>query len=543
MRKYLLAAVLIGVLLPLGALDLAREEIESAGDRGIVFVNYEGPQSRIESAAAITGIGLDLGTAIGAPGSARQRSGDLSRYAVIRAVDAAVIQGFDADIIVLGPGAQVDHIRNLRRIVAGYLESAWGYSKSDAATLAVFITVYNAVHRGDLDYFGSRYKAVVLKELNAENAGLALRWDQWAGKSRIVVPLSSGARPGSLGAVDTGLVSDKNVTESLRAEPDKGIGDRQALVDIKEREVEEKKSELEQTKAEIAQDETKLAAEKERLSAERSALEADKAAAVATTTTEGAAPETGAATSETGAGPGQSEQAELAVREAELAAEEEKAAAAETALHDKKTEAAATEAAIAAKESEIAHDRATVSQDQKEVIAGEVAAAAQSQAAGIYLFEVVDTAYPFARIVYLDPQDGKILRASTLNSIRARSIVEAGEAFVAIAGKTEGSGAVRLVKIDKASLESLAEGESDIFPESALVATGGSFYAALTGAEGATYLGRFGDDLAEAARSTEAVNPYGFLASSADGLIAQSASGGFILLDPTSLELVRRLTP
>lgn len=570
----LLACVLIAGL---SALDVDRGELESASGRSVSFVNYEGPQALVETAAAIRGIGLDLGRVQAARGPAvAGRAGDPGRYQVIRAVDPSVPTGFDADILVIGERAQVDHIRNLRRILAGHLEAAWGYSSRDADTLAVFITVYNAVHRGDLEFFAARYKGVVTKELSKENAGLSTRFDEWAGKSRIVIPLSSGARPGALGAVDTGVVSAKDVTESLKSEPDKGVGERQALVDLKEREADQKKAEAEKAKAEVAKEEAALAAEKDRLAAERAKLEADKAAAAAAAppatggaaagaaaTAPGAGTATGAppaggqaaaapaASGAPAAGPAEAaasaeapaQEASLVAREAEIAKAEEAVAAKETELAAKKEEAAATEAAAESKAAEAASDRAAIAEDQKAIIAEEVATKAAAEAGGTYLLEVLDAAYPFARIVYADLKAGKLFRASTLNSIRARSVADAGDSFVAVAGREGGTGAVRLVRVDKAELVQRAQGLVDVHPDSPVWKFGEDFYAVVKAADGGWRLGRFDRELSELARSQEALNPLGLVAESAGGLAVQAAGGGFLLLGREKLEKLGAFKP
>ncbi len=313
-----------------------RGEIESAKSSSVAFVNYEGPQSRIDSLAAIKGLGASLGIEMAAGGQVRS-AGSAARYQVIRAIDPAVKVGLDADILILGPEAQVDHVRNLRWIIAGYLVSAWAYAQGDAYTLATFITVYNAVHRGDMKYFGSKYKAVVQKELSAETAGLALSYTEWPGKSRIVIPLSAGAAAGKLGAVDTGVVSDKAVADSLKGQPDKGVADRQALVDVKEREAAQAQADLDKKKADLAQAEKKLAEDRAKAEADRAALEAEKAAAAAAkpaattpaaTATPAATTGTTPPTSTTPTGTAAPPAAELATKEAAVKAEEAAVAAA-----------------------------------------------------------------------------------------------------------------------------------------------------------------------------------------------------------------------
>ena len=420
------ATILVLVLAPIGAIAQAggsatgalspdTAEIESVGASSVVFINYEGPEPRIDSLADIKGLGLALGREIPAGGAAT-RAGAAARYQVIRAVDPSVKVGLDADILILGPDAQVDHVRNLRWIIAGYLVAAWGYAEKDAYTLATFITVYDAVHRGDMKYFASKYKAVVQKELAPETAGLALSYTEWPGKSRIVVPLSSGAAAGKLGAVDTGAVSDKAVTESLKAQPDKGVPDRQALVDVKEREAAQKQAELDKQKADLAAAEKKLADDKAKAEADRAALEAAKATAASTNAPATAAPATttaapGAAACRERAAPA----AELATKEAAVKAEEAAVASGTAAVAAKKAEVASGEAAVASKQAEAAAERKDITADQKAVIAAEVASKGAAAAAGVYLVRVGDDPSHLGQIVFVDPDKGATIRSSRIN--------------------------------------------------------------------------------------------------------------------------------
>lgn len=543
-----------------GDLSVSSSELQSASGADLVFINYEGPQSRVETAAEITAIGAGLGASMPKDGSGQVlRRGDLARYAVIRAVDPAVKDGLEADIIVIGPDAQVDHVKNLRRIIAGYLVSAWNYSAKDAATLAVYVTVYNAVHRGDMGYFSGRYKPVVTKELSAANAGLSLRYDEWAGKSRIVIPLARGAKPGALGAIDTGAVSDKATTDSLRAQPDASLGDRQAMTELKDREAEQRAAALAAEQAAIAADEAALAAQKAAIADQQAAL--DKARAEeAQAAAKGAAPSGATAGGATATGEkggtaaaaaattpasqaGAAQTASIADQEAALKAAQEKAAAAEAALAAKKAAADADAAALAAKKDEVAADRATIAADQQAAIAADVAAKAAGEANGIFLYQLIDASGPYARVVFVDASTGKLIRASTVNTIRPRAVIDSGDSLVAVAGKEGGAGAIRLVRLAKRDLGQTAEGKTDLFADSALWQVGSSFYAIARGADGKYYLACFGADLAETARSTQAVNPYTALTQGKDGLIVQGAGGGFLVVSPDKLSVVRELKP
>jgi hypothetical protein len=537
-----------------GALSPDRAEIESVGASSVVFVNYEGPEPRIDSLADIKGLGAALGRELPAGGAAT-RSGSAARYQVIRAIDPSVKTGLDADIIILGPGAQVDNIRNLRWIIAGYLVAAWSYAEKDAYTLATFITVYDAVHRGDMKYFSAKYKEIVQRELTPETAGLALSYAEWAGKSRIVVPLSAGAAAGRLGAVDTGAVSDKAVTESLKAQPDKGVAERQALVDVKEREAAQKQAELDKQKAALAAAEKKLADDKAKAEADRAALEAAKAAAAAsapaappnpaaTASAAVATPEAPAGTNAGAPAGGAAPSAELSTKEAAVKAEEAQVAAGTAAVAAKKADVVAGEAAVASKQTEAAAERKDITADQKQVIAAEVAAKGAAAAAGVFLIRVGNDADHLAQVVLVDPGKGAAIRSSRINTLHLRSLAELPDAFVAVSGLAGKPGGVKLVKLDKASLESVAETKSEMFPESAVLVSGDSIYALASTPDGKCYVARFAvADLAEQARAKDASAPYALLREASGEIAAQSPDGSFALLKPDTLEKVKDLQP
>ncbi|MFI3257440.1 MAG: P83/100 family protein [Spirochaetales bacterium] len=192
MKKSLVYAICILIMFPLVSLEVDRVELESAGSNdSIVFVNYEGPHDVINSIEEIKSIGSELGVIIEPDATVAQNIGETDRYYVIHAVDPNTSSGLDADILVLGENALVDHIDNVRRIIAGYLESAYGYTPENASTIAVFTTVYNAVYRGQQDVFNAKYKSVVTENLIAEKIGLSVDYRDWPGNTQIIIPLAT----------------------------------------------------------------------------------------------------------------------------------------------------------------------------------------------------------------------------------------------------------------------------------------------------------------------------------------------------------------
>ena len=216
------------------SLEVNKTELQSADMDTVVFENYAGPYDVINTIAEIRAIGSRLAPPIARNPDRPVNSGDPARYYVIHAVDPSESGKLDADIFIIGPGAGVDHINNVRRIIGAYLEAAYDYSRADADTIATFVTVYNAVYRGNLDAYRAKYKDAVTKNLTADKAGIALTYREWAGKTQIVIPLSD--LTGGLSTVDTSTISDRQVVKSMQEDEDMGIDSRKAMVDIKERE-------------------------------------------------------------------------------------------------------------------------------------------------------------------------------------------------------------------------------------------------------------------------------------------------------------------
>ena len=274
LRVFALTAALIsGLVQTAAALEVDQAELESAGSAdSIVFINYNGPHAVIDSLEAIKAIGSNLGNQIADRTEQLTTAGEQNRYYVIHAVDPQITTGLDADIIMLGSNAGVDHIRNLRYIIAAYLQAAYGYDERDAQTLAVFTTVYNAVYRGNLDYYTSKYKPIVSSYLTKENVGLSTNYADWPGQTQIVIPLSDPTGT-SLGTIDTSVISDKNVVDSMREnEDDMGVDTRKDMVDMKDREADQLEGQAEEAQQDAAEAQQQADIEKQQLEQEEQKL-------------------------------------------------------------------------------------------------------------------------------------------------------------------------------------------------------------------------------------------------------------------------------
>jgi len=511
---YIFAAISLMLFLvsPLGA-QIERSEFDNLGS--VEFINYEGPHSRIETRAQIRSIGYSIGQIVKA-GTAR--TGALGRYFVIHSVSEPDGFKLDADIFGLGPDVGVDHIRNMRLIIQGYLEATYDYDERDAALLAEYITIYNAVYRGDMEYFDSRYKNPVMDNITMEKAGLSIRYDEWPGQTLMLIPL--GTAGGPLSSVDTSSISDFRVVEQLRQEPDMALDQRRDMVDLKEREADEAGQQAAISREAIQQEEQRIAEERRQAEAqEREARQEQQRIA------------------EERQQPGVDQQAldsqeqAAAERALESQQQQEELDRRLEALEEQRQEAERQETFAEQKSSEAQEERQQIAEDQQAIIMQEIPPA---PAEGQLAFSILNPDSSLGRLVKVEPGTGSETLRSPLNTVNGRTVSFIGNRVFAVAGENRGSGAIRLVEINAATLQMLKQGDDDIVAGSQLWVNGQDLYAIIN-TEGNNYLGRFNSELALQNRSTLPVHPFSTVLFIDDYLAAQKADGSVLLLNPRDL--------
>jgi hypothetical protein len=543
-------------------LKVAEEELKGRDYAGIEFENYSGPYQAIDPAEAIRAIGHLLAADLERRGAAGRY---LLRYSVIRAVDPSRPDGLDADILSIDREARVDHIDNVRRIVAGYLEAAWSYSPEDARLLAVFATLYNAVYRGRLDYFAAHYKPVVLDHLDRENAGLSTRYTDWPGATRLVIPLAGAARKGSLGSLSTAELTEKTVIEQLRLQPDKGLEDRKEMVELRERELEEKKGELEERKEALAGEERRLAEEtaggrpqvpargdadvpREPGMAGAAALDARRTG----TGTASAGPASGGTAAGGEAAAGTAPAAGPDRGPAEREREERELAARREALGREQAETARQESALREQEKRIEEERRQIVEDERAMPLPAGGAATRPEGAAFYSDKLYylwvresgsdggatgeDETPAIRRTLYvLDPFRAGVFRTSPVAHVASPGYWFFQDGVLVVARHPQPAAPARLALLHPATLEPLRWSEAEVHPEGMVFLQAESLYTFVRH-EGAWRLGRFDRELALAARSQEAVRPDSFLASFGGRIYVTDPQGRVQALDGRSLE-------
>jgi hypothetical protein len=506
---------LFAVVLVLSPLSALHPQVDSGelqeGQEPVTFFNYEGPQSRVETRSQIRGIGFAAGQAVRAGAATAGASG---RYFVIHSVSGPEGTKLDADILGLGADAAVDHIRNLRLIIQGYLEGAYAYGERDAALLAEYITIYNAVFRGNWDFFVSRYKTPVINNLNRDNAGLSTRYDEWPGRSLILIPLQT-ALAGSLSAIDTSTLTEDEVTDELRKEDDRGLAPRRDMVDIKEREAEEAEQKAAEQRREADREEQAIARERQENDRERQQIEEDRRQ-VQEDRDAGKLSEEEARQAEE----------ELADREAGADKKDEELAQREEAVEEAREEAEKSEEFAEQKSAEARQERQEIAADQQGLINDEGAA----EPAGALGMLLLGADSGLGRLVKVDIDSGAVIRSSAMNTINARTLVLVDGKILAVAGENRGNSAVRIVEIDPVSLAMARQGEDDIHPDSLLWTQGSDLYAISSAPEG-LFLGKYGTDLALKARSAVKLHAFATLTFQGDMVVTQNADGQAVVLN------------
>jgi hypothetical protein len=513
MRRCSVCVVLLVtlILLPasLAAQEVDEEELRELGTSDIDFINYEGPYDRIETDEQIRGIGRALARGVG------DEYGEFTSgsYRVIHAVDPSVNNGLDADIIIPLASARVDHIDNMRRIISGYLTEAYGYSRADGDLLARFATIYNAVVRGNMEFFEERYKPVVTQHLSAANAGLSRRYDEWPGQSRIVIPLSGR---GGLGTVSPAELGDQQVVEELRTQEDMGIEERQEFVDLTERVIEEREEAIQREEEAIQREEERIDAREQEITQEREQIEQER---------EEATDEERQALDE--------RERELQQEEQELARDREAVDESREDLQEERQEVAELTAQVREERERIASDTRALL-DEREI--SDEIRGLRGDLAPVYFIQVRDEGgVILGQLVQINPVNGLLVNRSEENEIVSRSYTFLDESLLVIVADGETG---RLAEYDVATLDEVRRGEDELFLASSLVVDGdpGVAYAVVRDA-GEWYVGRFDAELTLLDRSVIAVNPYTTFAFGGGKLWIQTSDDRIVALSLSDLRV------
>jgi len=304
------------------------------------------------------------------------------------------------------------------------------------------------------------------------------------------------------------------VIEQLRTEPDKGLTDRKAMVDLKEREVEK-------AKETIAAEEKKIAEQKVEVAKREEVLKAETPAPVKPA--DAAATEAKAASPAAGATPPQAEPSPAAKAVAE---EKAKIAEAEKQVEAKKE-------AVVAKEAEVARDRVGIVTDEKTTPAAtEKPAVPAAQPVSESLLYLAGRLSPEGgSLVVIDPVKRSRAVSSPVGGITGADYVFYKESVVVLARDGE---VVRLVLLDPKTLAVTSRGEDPMYAGSYVHAQAGAIYAVTV--QGSTArLAKYDEKLARTALSAESVDKDTYVRIFGDEVYVSAPDGTILVLAAADL--------
>ncbi len=449
--------------------DIADLELKSVDP--VEFINYVGPHERVDSLAEIMAIGTQL-----ADLTETGRSDYAGKYSVQHLSSAESSPFFDADILSLSPTAGVDHIRNLRHIISGYLQARYRYDVADADTISTFITYYNAYYRQDASYFENKFSPEVNAVLQPDIIGLSTNYADWAGNTQIVIPLSANPVLDQPASPDLDETGQQTVSQFLNEREE----DKQQAKDLRQ-------DMLELRQGKLNDDQEVLETKQEDLQQEnRETQETLEAVAEATTD------------------------------------DQEEAQAAQQELKEQLQDNQKAQNELGAEQQTIAQRQESLNKEQRTLSAenppsppqGQDATAAEEPAgqlppgSEVILLPVKNRFFQFYAV---DGSSLDVSKRSPVNSVRSRQYVANENGYVVVAGEyditetpigRENRRRIRLLKLDKI-LEPTLQGRDDIHADSGVWEHDGELFAFLKNG----HLGRFNLDLELQSESNKELLP------------------------------------
>jgi hypothetical protein len=538
-------------------------DIDEIKTKPVKFINYEGTYERPDSIQDVELIGQKL--------AAEPKGAEPVRfhmkYSIIHAFSKDEPDKFSADIFSIDRDAKVGHIDMVRRIISSFLINRYGYSKRDAEAISVFLTYYNAVYRGNIDYYTPKYKTIVMKYVNAKNAGISTKYNEWAGATRMLFPLTDKAQKGKLEAIAPDIISDKNVRKEVGRD-EKNIPARKDMADIKERvlekdkkALEEKKESLKKEEARMEQDKKPVEKRKEEIAKKEEQLKKEKEETKKITEPDKR----------------KEKEAETSEKEKQLAKEKEEAKKKQDELAKKEVETQKEQKKVQEQETKIAERGKELEQEKKDIARDEikrdiakepvtVQAKLEEKAKeldkredairsgeldkNIYanklyylkIKEYLEGGHYNNDMYMIDAATMKVMFKSPVEYICGSRYDVYSGGVVVITHRGSHTMGHRLSILDRNTLIATANGEDNVFWRS-FIEIRDNFIYVIVNDKGKYYLGRFDSNLKLVARSKEEISEDTFISFFGDKIYINRLDKTIIALNKNDLSLMGEIKP
>ncbi|MCX8124699.1 MAG: hypothetical protein N3F66_11155 [Spirochaetes bacterium] len=541
------------------ALEVAIDEIQT---KPVTFINYKGPYQKKDSPREIENIGKTLAHDTDNTGIIRFGM----KYSLINAISKDEPEKFSATIFSIDKKARVGHIDIIRKILSAYLQEKYDYSLEHAKAIALFLTYYNAIYRGNIDYFSSKYKSIVMKHITKNNAGISTKYYEWPGATKILIPLTEQPQKGKLDSVLIDVISDKKVVKEIQKD-DKNIQARKDVAEIKETILTQQKAELEKSKSSIAKDFAKLEDEKKSIEDRKEKVQKTEKELSKAKEQISNEPDTEKQ---------KAMQKEIAEKEQQLEKEKEdikkkevEIAQKESEIVDKKNKITEKEKILDEKEKELKKEKEDIAADEskkqsskdkemikklekkeKELDAREDKLRSKEIDQNIYanklyylkIKEYLQDGHYNNEMVMIDPASRKILFKSPEKNICGSRYDIFSGGVVVITHKGNHTIGHRLTLLDRNSLEPKIYGSDNIFWRSFIIIKD-SFIYAIVIENGKFYLGRFDTNLIMVSKSSEEINENTFISFWDNFIYINRADKTIMVLEKETLKLIDTIKP
>ncbi len=541
------------------ALEVAIDEIRT---KPVQFINYQGPYRKADSPENIENIGKTL--ARDATDTRTIRFG--MKYSLIHALSQDEPEKFSATIFSIDKKARVGHIDIIRKILSAYLQEKYGYLPQHAKAIALFLTYYNAIYRGNVDYFSSKYKSIVMKYITRSNAGISTKYYEWPGATKMLIPLTQQPQKGKLDSVLVDVISDKKVVQEIRKD-DKNIQARKDVAEMKETILNKEKSELEKSKSDIAKDTKKF--EEEKKSVEDKKEKVQKTEKEIALVKEEIKKEPDIEKKKALQKQIEEKEQQLEKEKEDIKKKEDEIAKRESEIADKKTKISEKEKIIAEKEKALEKEKEEIAADEskkesskekeinkklekkeKELNEREDRLRSKEIDQNIYadklyylkIKEYLQDGHYNNEMVMIDPASRKILFKSPEKNICGSRYDIFSGGVVVITHKGSHSIGHRLTLLDRNTLEPKIYGSENIFWRSFIIIKDGFIYAIVID-NGKFYLGKFDTNLKMVSKSSEVVNENTFISFWDNYIYINRADKTIMVLEKETLKLVDTIKP
>ncbi len=513
------------------ALEVDVDEIRT---KRVEFINYRGDTKKADPLREIEDIGKQL-----------SRGGDGEpvrfhmKYSILRAASKDEPERYSADIFYIDRDARVGHIDTVRRITGAYFMNKYGYTRSQARAISLFLTYYNAVHRGDLAYFGSKYKTVVMKNISGQNAGISTKYWEWPGATAMLIPLTEQSKKGKLDSIEPDLLSDKKTIEELRKDR-KNIPERKEMTDLRERKLDKDKNELKEEKKTIEKKKEEIKKKEEDLKKEKEetkkTVEPEKRKEKEKEI-EKKEKKIEEEKKETLKKEEKSKEKEKTIRKREESLKEEKKQIQKDELKrdiEKEPEKAKKKLEEKEKELDKREDKLREKELDKNIYAGKLYY--------LKLREYLDGGHYNNDLYMINASTRKIMFKSPVENICGSRYDVYSGGIVIITHRGSHTSGHRLTLVDKDTLQAKIYGEDNVFWRSFIEIREGFIYA-ITYDNGRHYLGRFDGNLKLVAKSKEELSENTFISIWDNYIYINRQDGKIIVLNKEDLSFIDEVKP